>query len=83
MTSPVVSLRPVEDADLPIFLVHEQDPESIAMAVYPPRTPEAFYAHWAMIRANPACILWSVLVDGILIGRMMTWVHDGEREVDY
>jgi RimJ/RimL family protein N-acetyltransferase len=83
MISPVVSLRPVEDADLPVFLVHEQDPESNAMAVYPPRTPEAFYEHWATIRANPDCILRSVLVDGILVGRMMTWVHDGEREVGY
>ena len=25
MISPVVSLRPVEDADLPVFLVHEQE----------------------------------------------------------
>ena len=81
--TPVVSLRPVEDADLPVFLVHEQDPDSLAMAVYTPRTPEAFYAQWATIRANPDCILRSILVDGILVGRMMTWVHDGEREVGY
>ena len=83
MTSPNVTLRPVEDADLPIFLAHEQDPASLEMAAYTPRTPEAFYEHWATIRSNPACILRSLLVDGILVGRMMTWVHDGEREVGY
>ena len=83
MTAPVVSLRPVEDADLPIFLAHEQDPLAIEMAAYKSRTPDAFYQHWATIRATPSVVVRTILADGVLVGRIVTWLHDGEREVGY
>ena len=48
-----VRLRPVEDADLPIFLAHQEGPVAAAMAAFPTRAPDAFFEHWATIRADP------------------------------
>ena len=53
MTAPRVRIRPVEDDDLPIFLAHQDDPVAAAMAAFPTRAPDVFYAHWAKIRADP------------------------------
>ncbi|HEX6867656.1 MAG TPA: GNAT family N-acetyltransferase [Candidatus Limnocylindrales bacterium] len=83
MTGPAVRLRPVEDADLPTFLAQEHDPATAAMAVMTPRAPDDFYAHWATIRAVPTNVLRSITVDDVLVGRIMTWLQDGEREVGY
>jgi len=83
MSSPVVSIRPVEDDDLPIFLTHQEDPVASAMAAFPTRTPEAFYEHFALIRANPTNYIRTILAGDIVVGDIMSWVHEGEREVGY
>ncbi len=60
-----VTLRPVEDADLPIFFTFEQDSEAIHMAAFTAEDPAdraAFDAHWARIRGNEAIILRTILV---------------------
>ena len=50
---PVVSLRAVEDGDLPLFFEWQSDEESYRMAVVPTRDAESFAAHWARNRSNP------------------------------
>ena len=83
MTRPVVSLRPVEDADLPIFLTHQEDPIAAAMAAFPTRTPQAFYEHWAIIRSNPSLTTRTILADDVVVGDILSWVDAGQREVGY
>jgi RimJ/RimL family protein N-acetyltransferase len=83
MTAPVVSLRPVEDADLPIFLAHQDDPVAAAMASFPTRAPAAFYDHWAIIRANPTLTTRTILADDVVVGDIVSWVDAGQREVGY
>ena len=83
MTAPRVSLRPVEDADLPIFLGHQDDPVAAAMASFPTREPDAFYAHWATIRADPTTITRTILAEGGVVGDIVSWIWDGHREVGY
>lgn len=78
-----VRLRPVEDADLPIFLTHQDDPIAAAMAAFPTRAPDAFYQHWAEIRADPTVVARTITVDGAVIGDIVSWVEDGGREVGY
>ena len=48
-----VSLRAVEDGDLPLFFEWQSDEESYRMAAVPTRDAEAFAAHWARNRSNP------------------------------
>jgi RimJ/RimL family protein N-acetyltransferase len=83
MTSPKVSLRPVEDDDLPIFLAHQDDPIAAAMAAFPTRAPDVFFAHWAKVRADPANITRTIIVDGEVVGDIMSWPVENGREVGY
>ena len=81
--TPVVRLRPVEDDDLPIFLAHQDDPIAAAMAAFPTRAPDAFYAHWAEIRAEPTNITRTIVADDEVAGDIVSWLADGERDVGY
>ena len=83
MTGPQVRLRPVEDADLPIFLAHQDDPVAAAMAAFPTRAPDAFYEHWATIRADPTNITRTILADDEVVGDIVSWLDAGGREVGY
>jgi RimJ/RimL family protein N-acetyltransferase len=80
---PVVRLRRVEDDDLPIFLAHQDDPVAAAMAAFPTRAPDAFYAHWATIRADPTNVTRTIVADGQVVGDIVSWLEKGEREVGY
>jgi RimJ/RimL family protein N-acetyltransferase len=84
VTSPVdVRLRPVEESDLPIFLAHQDDPVAAAMAAFPTRAPDAFYAHWAEILADPTGVARTITADGAVVGDIVSWVADGRHEVGY
>ena len=80
---PAVSLRPVEDDDLPVFLAHQEDPVAAAMAAFPTRGPVEFYAHWATIRADPTNVTRTIVADGAVAGDMLCWLEKGQREVGY
>jgi len=64
MSAPVVSLRAVEDGDLPFFFAWQSDEESFRMAAVPARDEEAFAAHWAKIRSNPDSTLRTIVSSG-------------------
>ena len=84
MTAPPdVRIRAVEDADLPVFLAHQDDPVAAAMAAFPTRAPDAFYAHWAEIRAHLTNLTRTITADGVVVGDIVSWVEDGRREVGY
>jgi RimJ/RimL family protein N-acetyltransferase len=78
-----VRLRPVEQSDLVIFLAHQADPVAAAMAAFPTRAPDAFYAHWAEILADPTNVALTITADRAVVGDIVSWVEDGRREVGY
>jgi RimJ/RimL family protein N-acetyltransferase len=78
-----VTLRPVEPADLPILFEHQRDPVSNAMSGVPARDHDAFTAHWERIMADETVVIRAVLADGRLAGNVLSFVHDGRREVGY
>jgi RimJ/RimL family protein N-acetyltransferase len=80
---PVVSLRPVEDDDLPLFFAWQADEESYRMAAVAARDAEAFAAHWARIRSNPDSLLRAIVADGAVAGHAVSWTGDGGRMVGY
>ena len=81
--SGAVTLREVEDGDLPIFFVHQSDPESNRMASFPARDQEAFDAHWVKIRTDPSIVLRTILVEGHVAGNLVSFEQKGAREVGY
>ncbi len=83
MTDPRVRLRPVQDADLPIFLAHQDDPVAAAMAAFPTRAPDVFYAHWATIRSDPTNYTRAIVADDEVVGDIVSWLDHGRRQVGY
>ena len=77
-----ITLRDVQDDDLPIFFEHQSDPEANRMANFPPRDRATFMAHWARILVGSGTER-TVEVDGAVAGNVVSWVHDDERDVGY
>jgi len=78
-----IRLRPVEDADLPIFFEHQRDPESSAMAGVPARERAAFDEQWERIRGDEVSFVRTIVGDGEVVGNLMSWKADGVREIGY
>jgi RimJ/RimL family protein N-acetyltransferase len=83
MTGAEVRIRSVEDADLPIFLAHQDDPVAAAMAAFPTRAPDVFYEHWATIRADPTNYTRTIVADDEVVGDIVSWLDHGSRQVGY
>ncbi|WP_329458451.1 GNAT family N-acetyltransferase [Streptomyces sp. NBC_01497] len=86
--TPDVSLREVEDGDLPLLFAMMRDPAAVEMAAFTHEDPDDrahFDAHWRRIRAPERTdVLRTVLADGRVAG--MTALYGptpGEREVTY
>jgi len=80
---PVVVLRLVADDDLPLFYRWQRDPDSVRLAAVAARAQGPFLTHWAMIRADPATILRTIVADGAVAGHVVSWPAGTERMVGY
>ena len=80
---PAVSLRAVEDDDLPLFFEWQVDEESYRMAAISPRGEEAFAAHWSRIRSNADINLRTIVADGAVAGNALSWTSADGRMVGY
>jgi RimJ/RimL family protein N-acetyltransferase len=82
-----VTLRDVEEADLPIFFTQHLDPDANWMAAFTAKDPsdrEAFMAHWARIRADPTNIIQTILAGGAVAGSVSSYQEEpGKPEVTY
>ncbi|MGZ8693936.1 MAG: GNAT family N-acetyltransferase [Gaiellaceae bacterium] len=78
-----VELREVADGDLEALFEHQLDEEAAAMAGFPSRERDAFVAHWARIRADPAVVTRSILAGGSLAGSLAVFPDVGKRAVGY
>jgi RimJ/RimL family protein N-acetyltransferase len=76
-------LRDVVEADVPIFFEHQLDPVANELAAFPPRDRDAFTTHWAKILADEASVIKTVVVDGHVAGNVLSFEHEGQREVGY
>lgn len=76
-----VSLRPVETDDLPIFFVHQLDPEATRLAAFPSRDRDAFFAHWtANILGNPHAVCRTILAGNQVAGNMGAWTDADTKQ---
>lgn len=80
---PDVRLRVVTDDDLPILFEHQRDPVSNAMAAFPAKEREAFFAHWAKIRGDAATWVRTILLGDAVAGMILSFERGGERLLGY
>ena len=78
-----ILLRAVTESDLPILYEQQLDPEATAMAAFPSRDKEAFYAHSRKIMADESVVFKAVVFDGQVAGSFGSWEMEGNREVGY
>ena len=76
-----VTVRDVSDTDVEVFFEDQQDPEAAQMAAMATRDREAFFAHWARIRANETGTTATVVADGRVAGHVLSWEAEGRRWV--
>lgn len=81
-----VTLRDVQDSDLPVFFGFRQDPEANRMAAFTAPDPgdqEAFDALWDRIRSNPEIVARTIESGGQVVGDIGCFDFEGERMVAY
>ena len=78
-----VRLRRVRDDDLAIFFEHQADPDANRMANFDARDRDAFMAHWEKILRDETVEVRTVESEGRVTGNIVSWEHDGERDVGY
>jgi RimJ/RimL family protein N-acetyltransferase len=79
-----VTLRDVTEADLPVFFEFERDPVANEMAAFPARERDAFMEHWTVnILGNDAGRKRTILLDGAVVGNMLSWEQSGDTLVGY
>lgn len=78
-----ITLRDVTESDLPILFEQQLVPEATAMAEFPSRDKEAFYAHSKKIMADGSVIFKAIVSDGQVAGSIVSWQMEGNMEVGY
>lgn len=78
-----VQIRDDENDDLESFFSHQLDPEALRMAVFKPRDRASFLAHWAKIRADETVVAQTIVVDGRVVGNVVSWEQSDRHLVGY
>jgi RimJ/RimL family protein N-acetyltransferase len=78
-----IRIRPVAPDDLPVFFEHQADAEAARMATVEPRHRASFEDHWAKTLRDERAVFRAVEADGVVVGNVVSWEHEGEREVGY
>jgi RimJ/RimL family protein N-acetyltransferase len=78
-----MSLREVQESDLPVFFEQQLDPEANRTAASPARDHEAFDATWEKIKADEKNIVRTIKFRGEVAGYIISREQSGERKVGY
>jgi len=83
---PKIALRLVIDSDLPIFFKHQQHQPALHMAAFVHEDPSDrahFDAHWGKLMGSSKILKRSIIADKQLVGHIMSFEMDGDREITY
>ena len=80
---PDLQLRDVLEDDLSLFLEHQLDPVAYRMAAFTPRDEPEFMAHWTKLLADRAVVKKAILLDGHVVGNVVSFERSGKREIGY
>lgn len=81
-----VTLRPVEDADLPIYFAQHQDADALWMAAFTPPNPTdeaALIAHWSRLMRDPTIVFRTILADDQVAGSLVFFEMFDQKQVGY
>jgi RimJ/RimL family protein N-acetyltransferase len=79
-----ISIRPATEADIPVFVSHQSDPEAAAMAAFiAPASVEERSARWRDVLAQPQNRNRAIVGDESVIGFIAAFTREDDREVTY
>jgi RimJ/RimL family protein N-acetyltransferase len=81
--SGAVRLRGVRASDLDDFFEHQREPAANALAAFPSRARDDFYAHWEGAMKDPETVLRTIVFQGRIAGNIVSWRTPQERCVGY
>jgi len=76
-------LRPVQTDDFAIFFDQQTDTVALEMAAVPTRDRAAHDAQWTRVLADPSIVIRTVVDRAVVVGNVVSFVLDGERNVGY
>jgi RimJ/RimL family protein N-acetyltransferase len=76
-------LRDVTEGDLPILFEHQLDPKANQMAGFPARDRDEFVAHWTTVLGDETVTKKAIVLDGHVVGNVVSFEQDGLREIGY
>jgi len=86
MNQPHITLREVEESDIPIFFEQQCNPAALYMSAFTPPNPDdydAFLTRWTNRLNDPTKSSKTLLVDGVVAGSIVTFVMEDELSVGY
>lgn len=79
-----ITLRDVNEDDLPIFYEQQLDMEATQMAAFPSRERDAFMDHWkTKVIPNETGMVKTILFDQQVAGNIVSFEMEGHREIGY
>lgn len=86
-TAGIVTLRKTQPSDLDILFDYQADDEAGYMAAFMNpnswKDRDAYVAKWEKFLQDDSVTSWTILLDGIIVGSVGTWVMDGEPQITY
>lgn len=82
----LVVLRNIAPSDLPIFFLHQCDPDAVHMAAFTAKEPSnraAFNAFWTRIMTDESIIIQTILYEDQVAGSVLKYDDEGKPEVSY
>jgi RimJ/RimL family protein N-acetyltransferase len=76
----------VTPGDLDVLFEFGRDGESVRMAAFTSKDPDdraAFDAHWTKLLADPTVRVRTIVADSAVVGSVVSFVLDGQREVAF
>lgn len=81
-----ITLREVQDDDIPFFFAHQLDREANLMAAFTVADPsdrDAHNARWERLRKDPSIIQRTILGDDKVVGSIAIYGEPEAREITY
>lgn len=82
----MITLRPVEPADLDEFFSHQLDPSANHMAAFSAKNPSdrgVFDHHWQNILNDPTVTVRTIVSDGDVVGSILAYRDSEVPEISY
>jgi RimJ/RimL family protein N-acetyltransferase len=79
-------LRDVIEDDLPFFFGQRLDPNANPMAAFTAQAPanrEVYNGHWNTILADATTIIKTIVLDGQVVGSVLSYEECGKLEISY